>query len=115
MFNRVPTFCRSFGGNDAADLQTALGESVRFSPIDVHKKYYPAPGNSLASCIDHLMNSQHQLDKTWRLSGWDVTPLRQGQLEYAALDVVCCHVLYLVARGGSSLEFSDGVYRIVKK
>ena len=108
-----------FGGDDADALRRVLpaqrdGRDT-FLDKDIHRTHFPAAGNSLAACIGRMMRGRHILDKTWTNSGWDVTPLRQEQIEYATLDVVCCHALYMGAVEHRSLQFDERhkVYRIV--
>jgi ubiquitin C-terminal hydrolase len=80
--------------------------------VDVQKDYSPAERKlGLADCIEKLFASKYVLNKTWRLSGWDNNPLTKGQLTYAALDVVCCHALYVAKNiGRDSVYVTDGKY-----
>jgi hypothetical protein len=87
-----------------ADLQCSFD--------DVQTLYSPAERKKgLADCIEKLFASKYVLNKTWRLSGWDNDPLTKGQLTYAALDVVCCHSLYVALKcGPASVYEAEGDY-----
>jgi hypothetical protein len=64
---------------------------------------------SLSDSIAELFESKYVLNKSWTHSGWDNDPLTKGQLRYAALDVVCCHILYIAKKfGRDSVYDSDG-------
>jgi hypothetical protein len=103
-----------WGGNDAAALRRVLlparGSQVTFTLKNVQQQWYSGRGNNLADVISS--RTQHLLDKTWQLSGWDVAPLHAAQIEYAALDVVCCHALYVMAKDNFQLVFENGVYHL---
>ena len=60
----------------------------------------------LKKCIETLMHHRYELSKVWTLSGWDLFPLNQDQVNYATLDVVCTHALYL-----SSLPQPEHVFQ----
>jgi hypothetical protein len=63
---------------------------------DVQKLYSSSSQlKGLDTGIQELFDNKYVLNKNWRLSGWDNDPLSKGQLTYAALDVVCCHALYV--------------------
>jgi hypothetical protein len=59
----------------------------------------------LKECIENLMHRRYELSKVWTLSGWDIFPLNQDQVNYATLDVVCTHALYLKSLPQPELVF----------
>jgi hypothetical protein len=70
--------CTSF-----QNIQKSMASSTKGKP----------PG--LKECIERMMHHRYALSKVWTLSGWDSFPLNQDQVNYATLDVVCTHALYL--------------------
>ena len=104
-------------GNDETELRRVV-TSGKFNFLDVQSEYTPHPPKiGLAECIANLFEGKYILNKAWRLSGWDNNPLTKGQLRYAALDVVCCHALYIASKervpslgGRDSVYCRDGKY-----
>jgi hypothetical protein len=98
-------------GNDEHEVRRVV-ESGKFEFLDVQSEYTPprCPKIGLADCIDCLFEGKYVLNKDWRLSGWDNNPLTKGQLRYAALDVVCCHALYIASKKRDPFLGRDSVY-----
>jgi ribonuclease D len=102
-----------WGGSDEQKLRRVLPlQHGTFQTYDIQKQSYDWHGNNLSDCMDRLTPG-NRLDKTWTMSGWDINPLLPQQIEYAALDVVCCHALYRTAHDKCELVFdkSGDVYR----
>ena len=88
-------------GDEEAKLQKIVKTSGSTFK-DVQKEYSSSSQlKGLGKAIQELLEHKYVLDKNWRLSGWDNVPLTKGQLKYAALDVVCCHALYVAFLHGS--------------
>ena len=98
-------------GNDEHEVRRVV-KSGKFEFLDVQSEYTPPrrPKIGLADCIDCLFEGKYVLNKDWRLSGWDNNPLTKGQLRYAALDVVCCHALYIASKTRDPFLGRDSVY-----
>jgi len=93
-----------FGGDDQKSVEALIGKchSIFF---DLQKVLTPQKTNllGLRTCMNQILNIPIELSKDWTNSGFDVCPLTTGQIEYAALDVVSCHALYLNHRDGNSV------------
>lgn len=84
-------------GNDKTELQKIVtARNCVF--VDLQHEYSDSKLKGLADCIEDLFDGMYILNKDWRLSGWDNDSLTRGQLSYAALDVVCCHALYIASK-----------------
>jgi hypothetical protein len=98
-----------WGGNDETELRSVF-TTRNCTFRDLQREYStPSQSKGLAACIEDLFARKYILNKDWRLSGWDNDPLTKGQLRYAALDVICCHALY-IASEESGLGGRDSVY-----
>jgi hypothetical protein len=82
-------------GNEQAALQKIV--NISGSTFKDVQSLYSSKSQlkGLGEGIQELFDDKYVLNKNWRLSGWDNVPLSKGQLTYAALDVVCCHALYV--------------------
>ena len=94
-------------GNDEKELQSVVG-NCNCTFEDVQLSYSSrAQKKGLDKCIEDLFKRKYVLNKNWRLSGWDNNPLSKGQLRYAALDVVCCHALYIANKVGPDFVYDS--------
>jgi hypothetical protein len=100
-----------FDGDDPKQLCSVLKCPQSFCSFKNIQQSMGTKGNSpgLKECIESLMHHRYELSKVWRLSGWDIVPLNQDQVNYATLDVVCTHALYL-----NSLEIPELVFQYEK-
>jgi len=86
-----------FGGSDPQELSTVIGH-CDCDFFDLQQKYFKNGSNviGLSECVyKHLVATCYHLSKVWTHSGWDVFPLHHHQVDYATLDVICAHALYL--------------------
>jgi hypothetical protein len=95
----APKLLVHWGGSDEDDLEF-LGQKFRccdlqaiLSPRDKRDKIVKLKG--LDTAIQEYLQPCYYLSKEWTMSGFDLDPLNDDQIYYAALDVICCHILYL--------------------
>ena len=85
-----------WGGKDKSDVSKLLGPfSCQWKDLQIEMSPKRGKLLGLDKCMDGLLHGVYSLTKDWTLSGWDSDPLLQCQIEYAALDVFSCHVIYL--------------------
>jgi hypothetical protein len=78
-----------------------------FKPFDNVQLHFSS-GSQLegidTSVHHHLVENMYTLSKVWTLSGWSF-PLTWQQANYATLDVVCLHALYMVRANQAGTVF----------
>jgi ribonuclease D len=73
------------------ELQGLL-KSIQSEPNKKSKKNGKPKVGGLSKLVNHYL--QRNLDKTEQISDWGRRPLRNSQIEYAALDAICCVDIY---------------------
>jgi hypothetical protein len=100
-----------WGGNDKNDVSRVLGGSPAVEWCDLQarvsqplgsskgtpgsSKGTSVPSKGLDDCVNRYLKGVYSLSKEWTLSGWDLDILHDRQIDYAALDVASCHLIYL--------------------
>jgi hypothetical protein len=89
-----------WGGNDDIKLRSLTCCDASF--FDVQKTYSnKSQLIGIADCTKQMCHNLYTLCKDWTNSGWDVWPLTQGQVRYAALDVVVNYALHVAKSRGA--------------